>query len=274
MRQLTLNFQNYLEPSGEMTTSSSQEGSRDLVNHTQQRESDLEKKMTATSGRRCLDSYEKFNRPGLLAKMFPALLVGMEGWFSTRCRLIWNLRGTKFRRLYFQLAVSMPRTEGIESGLLHTPSAQEPGIKVERLITKDGQPARIGERAYDKHTGRLAQVGLIQQVQMVMLPTPKANDWKDSGDLEKLAALNETSQTALMRELSSMMILTPGASDEIRSGMSMETLRTGKKDGNFAQQIAHITGTSGQLNPPFVLEMMGFPPNWTELPFQNTETNP
>ena len=28
---------------------------------------------------------------------------------------------------------------------------------------------------------------------------------------------------------------------------------------------------TSQLNPRFVLEMMGFPPNWTELPFQNGE---
>jgi len=32
------------------------------------------------------------------------------------------------------------------------------------------------------------------------------------------------------------------------------------------------TGESSRLNPRFVAEMMGFPPNWTELPFQNGET--
>jgi hypothetical protein len=31
---------------------------------------------------------------------------------------------------------------------------------------------------------------------------------------------------------------------------------------------------NSQLNPLFVLEMMGFPPDWTELPFLNGETNP
>ena len=30
-------------------------------------------------------------------------------------------------------------------------------------------------------------------------------------------------------------------------------------------------GDTSQLNPRFVLEMMGFPPNWTELPFLNGE---
>ncbi len=32
-----------------------------------------------------------------------------------------------------------------------------------------------------------------------------------------------------------------------------------------------MTGQSSQLNPRFVAEMMGFPPNWTELPFLNGE---
>jgi len=32
-------------------------------------------------------------------------------------------------------------------------------------------------------------------------------------------------------------------------------------------------GTNSQLNPHFVLEMMGFPPNWTLLPFLNGEKN-
>jgi DNA (cytosine-5)-methyltransferase 1 len=33
------------------------------------------------------------------------------------------------------------------------------------------------------------------------------------------------------------------------------------------------TGSNSQLNPLFVAEMMGFPPNWTVLPFQSGETN-
>jgi hypothetical protein len=32
-------------------------------------------------------------------------------------------------------------------------------------------------------------------------------------------------------------------------------------------------GKTSQLNPRFVAEMMGFPPNWTELPFLNGEQN-
>lgn len=54
--------------------------------------------------------------------------------------------------------------------LLRTPSAHEPGNKVERLETKDGEPPEIGKRAYDKETGRLAQMGLTQQIELLATP--------------------------------------------------------------------------------------------------------
>jgi len=50
--------------------------------------------------------------------------------------------------------------------MLRTPAANEPGVKAGRLRTKDGEPAKIGERAYDAETGRNAQVGLSQQIAM------------------------------------------------------------------------------------------------------------
>jgi hypothetical protein len=42
------------------------------------------------------------------------------------------------------------------------------------------------------------------------------------------------------------------------------------KADNLADQFA-VPGKSSQLNPRFVAEMMGFPPDWTELPFTNGE---
>jgi hypothetical protein len=48
------------------------------------------------------------------------------------------------------------------------------------------------------------------------------------------------------------------------------------KGGDLVSTIHKTTkqpGTTSQLNPRFVAEMMGFPPNWTELPFQSGEQN-
>jgi DNA (cytosine-5)-methyltransferase 1 len=49
---------------------------------------------------------------------------------------------------------------------------------------------------------------------------------------------------------------------------------TGLENQNSMVKITReMTGKTSQLNPLFVAEMMGFPPNWTVLPFQNGETN-
>jgi hypothetical protein len=37
--------------------------------------------------------------------------------------------------------------------------------------------------------------------------------------------------------------------------------------------IQETGGKPSQLNPQFVMEMMGFPTDWTELPFLSGETN-
>ena len=68
------------------------------------------------------------------------------------------------------------------------------------------------------------------------------------------------------------LLLTPQASDGLRSRMRMETRVKGKENGDLAQQIAHrIGGGSSQLNPLFVEEMMGFPEGWTLSPFLGGE---
>src|ERR1044072_9467983 len=79
------------------------------------------KKMSASCGRKCLEQFGKFNRNGSWAKTFAGLLIGMEGWYSTRCKLIWKLKATKRSRFYFQLQVSTLPTDEIGFGLLRTP---------------------------------------------------------------------------------------------------------------------------------------------------------
>ena len=57
-------------------------------------------------------------------------------------------------------------TNGRSRGLWRTPQGQEPGIKADRLVGRDGG------RKYDKETGRLAQYALTQQVKGKLNP-----DW-------------------------------------------------------------------------------------------------
>jgi hypothetical protein len=64
------------------------------------------------------------------------------------------------------------------------------------------------------------------------------------------------------------MLPTPRTSDE-----RMHWRTENWKGDDLGSEINHLLGTRSHLNPRFVAEMMGFPPNWTELPFLNGEEN-
>jgi hypothetical protein len=152
----------------------------------------------------------------------------MEGWFSMRCRLTWKLKGTRFNRFYFQLAVSTLPIEGIESGLLPTPMAQSRATDEEKTLKRK-----------EKYGGMTRAMYLEHFAAMGLLPTPAAQNYKGASSIEALEARG----------------------------------RLKDKADNLCDQFA-ISGKTSQLNPLFVEQMMGFPENWTLLPFLNGETNP
>ena len=128
--------------------------------------SEAARKMTVTSGRKCIGSWLPLGPVGSLLKT----LLGTSAWASTKCFLTWRAKATPAGRLYFQLAPSMPRTEGTESGLWPTIRATD-GDRGGRgdLI----QAARGNENKHFKmwHTpsvpnGKKRQVGLEHQVRM------------------------------------------------------------------------------------------------------------
>lgn len=88
---------------------------------------------TVISGRKCCEQYARFAPAGSWARTFSELLIGTTEWYSSKCMLTWKLKGTKSKRLYFQLAVSMPRTDEIERGLLLTPTAVQTCESPERM---------------------------------------------------------------------------------------------------------------------------------------------
>lgn len=279
---------------------------------------DLERKMTATSGQKCLERFEKLPRAGLWAKMFVELLIGMEGWYSMRCRLTWRLKGTKCGRMYFQLQVSELPTKDIESGLLPsvtatdaqdrplremtkksmergfkkganlmhiaknkelqeiygmlpTPAAQEPGWKHRKPVDKDGNhPEHPNQRFYDKETGRLMQKGLQNLANMEMLPTPKTTDANSNHGGARVGEnggwyREESERGANLSEVAKLL---PTPRVTTNNGMGVVTQNDKSR---LEDRITTAHGKTSQLNPRFVAEMMGFPPNWTELPFQNGE---
>jgi DNA-cytosine methyltransferase len=65
------------------------------------------------------------------------------------------------------------------------------------------------------------------------------------------------------------LLPTPRASDE-----RMHWRSENWEGSDLGSEINHLLGTRSHLNPRFVAQMMGFPVNWTELPFQSGEINP
>jgi hypothetical protein len=142
----------------------------------------------------------------------------------------------------------MPNTDATEYGLLHTPTAKAnqmapsmnsgwwptpaasqggAGEFIENLVTKDGKPAKPGERAYNPNTGKHSQITLQRAVKM--WPTPKASEWKGGRSFEGLIASGR------------------GASNSLNDALTMQN-----------QQ-------SGALNPEWVEWLMGFPIGHTDL---------
>ena len=211
------------------------------ANHTAWQESDSEKKMNATCGRTCLEQFKKFDRVGWWAKMFSDLLIGMEGWYSRKCKLTWKLKGTKYNRMYFQLQPSTLRTDGTGFGLLPTPQAMDTRTDVR----KPDQRSEAANKGGCSNLREWAGNG--------MLPTPKLIEYMKQNPL-----LN-----------------TPTASD--KNGGCTRTnpkLQLGSSLINEMHAVMEQPrGKTSQLNPRFVAEMMGFPPDWTILPFQSGETS-
>lgn len=185
------------------------------ASHTAAPESASANPMIAICGPKCLESFARLPRAGLWAKTFAGLLLGRADWYSKRCRLIWRLRGTRYRRSYFLLQVSTRRMKGTGYGLLPTP-----------VVSTAPYQYSNGDKTRPK---TLTLVGVIRYG---LLPTPSASDNRDRG------------------------------------GPSMPSV---KRRQEIGKQVNLSMCCHGQLNPRFVAQMMGFPPDWLELPFQTIE---
>lgn len=114
-----------------------------------------------------------------------------------------------------------------------------------------------------------------------LLPTPESFDWNSARHPElwekdkKKYAEKGINLHCNLRQMARLSMLPTLASRDYKGARSTEALEaSGRTATNSLPDSFSQTGTTSQLNPRFVAEMMGFPPNWLELPFQNTETNP
>lgn len=257
------------------------EASRNYANHTQPPVSDSAKKMNAIYGQRCSEQYERLSQPTSWAKMFVGCLIGMEAWYSMRCVLTWKILGIKSRPVLFLRSVSMPHINENEYGLLRTPTAEGDAGKrgLGKMTCQDAKMKNrtisLTRQIRDWSNGQLSG----------LLPTPSASDIQgapkraetitqnESGGWTRTADGTGTKFGAKLMDVA-QMLPTPTA-QVVKHGHSEKywNNRIGKRQMDIAMWNAQTNGTTSQLNPRFVLEMMGFPPDWTELPFLNGETN-
>ena len=282
---------------GEGKSTYSQEGS--LASHFQRQESEGERKMTVTSGRKCFGQYGRYDPLGSLVRT----LLESPAWYNPAVRLRWKVKPLCLKRLtrkrysskntlsrpsaeilsvrdipssrfLFQLAVSEPLTGGTGYGLL--PTVQTQGLKV-----------------CDKN-------GKTKFMNLSLLPTPTAQEGFNSGKGEIFVTRNNTirimnqngtsSRLGLEGTVKHMLYPTPTAQDFKRRGPNSkqqglpeaaykDLLPTPKANSwktpcehgegspDLQTYIAKKIGETSQLNPLFVEEMMGYPLMWTTLPF-------
>jgi hypothetical protein len=164
---------------------------------------------------------------------------------------------------------------------LPTPTNQTAGKGefLKTLVTKDGQPARIGERAYNPKTGKHVQITLDRAIEL--LPTPTTMDHLPQRGIEsmkKQAQIHRKGRTKLanLREA-----VNPQAVELFNHFQKHQTLPTPtaaehkatakvwkNQSGNMLSSIARrgeLSPPTGQdmfLNPAFVEEMMGYEVGW------------
>jgi len=231
---------------------------------------------------------------------------------SAECSVTWPRSGMTVDGHAYQLPTAGRRTRGTESGFLptpnactisndtnvqcsgdgrkkpnklgwavaaemwRTPTAQQPGVRAERLVPTEGGVAGGMNRHFDKHTGRMAQIGLHHQV---MLRTPKASDADKGGRGELLHQIKTGSPRGIptprandakkvgnidatnpRNGLAGFVRMPPPASSDWKGSS-----KPGQRRGQLTDQTMEVIPAGGRMNPTFVEWLMGWPIGSTAL---------
>lgn len=125
--------------------------------------------------------------------------------------------------------------------------------------------ARVDKNNYKNGT---RYGSLLSQVKYSgLLPTAQARDWKGAQGRGYKGEADD-----LPTKLMNGLLPTPTAIADPKGGCTRP--RSEFQNATLAHHIHASTGatpgTTTNLNPAFVAEMMGFPPTWTERPFDGT----
>jgi hypothetical protein len=190
-----------------------------------------------------------------------------------------DLEKFKKRMEKYPNGTTMPNLATQIMGLLPTPTASEAERGSERQLTvKEGKVQNISPKGvkYGMSIRQLAEQGFI--------PTPMASDATTGAIIGKNDIFVHTK--GLPRKINQngtdgsvglgrlvQMLPTPNQRDYKGCTKPGErtsiTGKTQKYGETLPDTIKKISGQTSQLSPQFVMEMMGFPIDWTLLPFLN-----
>ena len=202
--------------------------------------------MTVISGQKCAELYANFSQLGCLVRM----CLESSIWHSTRCLLTWKTSATPHRRLLFQLAVSMPRTDETGSQFWPTPKTTavlggcSGAMKTLRkmaekhLITEEERKSLAAGNGGKTNPQLLEWLMGYEQKFTDLIPTPRTSDYNG-------AAVNRAySQTVQVER---------------------ERERAGYR-GQLCE-LVEVTplGKIGLMNPEWTEWLMGYPIGWTDL---------
>jgi hypothetical protein len=180
--------------------------------------------------------------------------------------MTWKGKDMKFNRFLFLLQVSTHRTKDKEFGLLPTVTTRSDSG---RTTTMEN-----GVLKNKSHTtGTNYGITLGQLANAKMLPTPSAYDWNTARKEEtfiKAQARHKAKGVNLQNPLKQMASMGMLPTPQAMEGNKITGL---ENQDSLTKRARQMSGKTSQLNPLFVEEMMGFPKNWTTLPFLNGETN-
>ena len=144
--------------------------------------------MTVISGQRCSELLRSCGPLGCLVRT----CLESSIWHSTRCYLTWKPQATPHRRLLFQLAVSMPRTEETESLFWPTPKTTavlggcSGAMKTLRkmadkgLITEEERKSLAAGNGGKTNPQLLEWLMGYEQQFTKLIPTPRVSDLKQA----------------------------------------------------------------------------------------------
>ena len=165
-----------------------------------------------------------------------------QEWSSSRCALIWKRQDMRCKRTLYQLRASVLPICDTEHGLLPTVVTQ--GLKVHG---KSGS----------------------EPLSPAMLPTPVASDC-GSGRVNRSLSKGASERPTLALAARMGLLSMPTACDAKNNSFPLSHAK--RKSGAVHDvMISHPsrTGKGSRLSPRYVAQMMGFPPDWTELPFRH-----